>query len=157
MCMLHLYLNSVETPMGIEGTGDEAEERHRSRREPRWRYTVPALLFLLLRDGPTHGYDLMSQLPRVFPGGDNLPDPGALYRTLRTLEADGAVTSSWEADKAGAPRRVYRLTDAGHEQLDAWIVVMTREAESMKRFLSSYHATQKDAQNRETASAHGET
>jgi len=155
--MLHVYLKVVEGPMGAEGTGDDAEERHRSRRQPRWRYTVPALLFLLLRDGPTHAYELMSRLPSVFPGGDNLPDPGALYRTLRTLEADGAVTSSWEADQGGAPRRVYRLTDAGHEQLDAWIVVMTREAESMKRFLSSYRAAQEGAQNPETASAHRET
>jgi PadR family transcriptional regulator, regulatory protein PadR len=53
-----------------------------------------------------------------------------LYRTLRQLEKEGLVRSTWEAGTEGPARRVYSLTDAGNTWLDAGA-----------RFLESYRAT----------------
>lgn len=41
------------------------------------------------------------------------PDPGSLYRALRSLEDDGVVCSSWDTSNAGPAQRVYELTDLG--------------------------------------------
>src|ERR1700737_4281245 len=43
-----------------------------------------------------------------------------LYRTLRQLEKDGLLHSSWEAGPSGPARRVYSLTDVGSTWLDSW-------------------------------------
>src|SRR3979411_2585754 len=43
-----------------------------------------------------------------------------LYRTLRQLEKDGLLHSSWEPGPTGPARRVYSLTAVGRGWLDQW-------------------------------------
>jgi len=113
------------------------EDQPGSRRQTRWRFTTPAVL-LLLRAGPAHGYDLLARLPEIFPRASEPPDPGAFYRLLRGLEADGAVTSSWTTGESGPARRVYALTELGVEQLEGWTLTIKREIDAMNRFLKAY-------------------
>lgn len=119
-------------------TGSSRRPRH-----ARWRYTTPAVL-LLLSSGPAHGYDLLTRLPTVFPRAVEPPDPGTFYRLLRSIEADGAVTSTWQATGAGPARRIYALTDAGHEQLDWWSWQIDREIEALANFQTSYRQAGSD-------------
>jgi DNA-binding PadR family transcriptional regulator len=112
------------------------QQRHR---QPRWRYTTPAVL-LLLRDGPAHGYHLLERLPTVFPRAADPPEPGAFYRLMRALEADGTVTSHWDISATGPARRVYTLTDTGREQLEGWSLQITREIDALQRFLDAYRS-----------------
>ena len=77
----------------------------------------PALHIALI-PGPSHGYDLLMQL-RGF--GLASVDLGGIYRSLRVMERDGAVTSGWEASDLGPPRRVYELSDAGVAAADAYL------------------------------------
>ena len=42
-----------------------------------------------------------------------------LYRTLRQMEKDGFLESTWEPGPTGPARRVYTITDAGHDWLDS--------------------------------------
>ena len=72
------------------------------------RFSEPALL-LLLRERPTHGYELLEALPALT--GEARVDMGNLYRVLRALEEDGLVTSRWEAGEPGPAKRTYDLTD----------------------------------------------
>jgi len=44
------------------------------------------------------------------------------------------VVSHWEAD-TGAPRRAYRLTEAGRRELDDWIGVMRERRRLTEAFL----------------------
>jgi DNA-binding PadR family transcriptional regulator len=120
---------------------DDGEEGGRStgRRQARWRFTTPAVL-LLLHAGPAHGYDLLARLPGVFPRAAEPPDPGTFYRLLRTIEADGALESSWDTTQGGPARRVYALTDAGREQLEWWSLQIEREIEALQRFQTAYRA-----------------
>ena len=92
-----------------------------------------ASLLLLIGEAPAHGYDLLDQIAQL---GLRSVDPGGLYRTLRVMEDDGLVASSWEHSSAGPARRTYRLTDEGVEWLHAWAGAL-RESH---RYLSAYLA-----------------
>lgn len=72
-------------------------------------------LLLLLRERPSHGYELIERLTML---GFDESDPGGLYRGLRRLEADGLVRSSWERSHGAPQRRTYSLTDAGRAELE---------------------------------------
>jgi PadR family transcriptional regulator, regulatory protein PadR len=92
-------------------------------------------LLLLLREQPTHGYELLERL-RVFGfAGD---DPGGLYRTLRSLERDGLVASMWEPSAAGPDRRSYQLTRAGMEELHRRATELAALQATLGDFLSRY-------------------
>jgi poly-beta-hydroxybutyrate-responsive repressor len=97
-------------------------------------YLRPCLL-LLLREGNAHGYEL---LERVADFGFDQSDPGALYRALRRLEADGLVISSWENSNAGPQKRVYTLTDGGVEELDRRASDFAEAERRIGIFLSRY-------------------
>jgi PadR family transcriptional regulator, regulatory protein PadR len=94
----------------------------------------PAIL-LLLREDPAHGYDL---LERLRPLGFRRSDPGGLYRTLRGLEDQGLVGSSWEASGTGPDRRIYQITRAGGEELHRLATALDAGRETLDTFLSRY-------------------
>lgn len=71
---------------------------------------LDAWLLLLLASGESYGWALVAQLRRR----GLVVDPSLVYRHLRELEGDGAVTSRWTASAAGPRRRSYLLTPAGH-------------------------------------------
>jgi PadR family transcriptional regulator, regulatory protein PadR len=98
----------------------------------RGRWLEPFLL-LLIAEGESHGYALIGQLDelRVAPAG---VDVGMAYRTLRELEGEGLVSSTWSADN-GAPRRAYRLTDQGRVALHEWAAVMRERGRLIEEFL----------------------
>jgi PadR family transcriptional regulator, regulatory protein PadR len=99
------------------------------------RFIEPAML-LLLRDGETHGYDLADSLAEMAP--DDPVDLGNLYRLLRSLEAEGVVTSRWRDDLPGRSKRTYELTDAGLRLLDTWAEALGKTEGTIAAFLRRY-------------------
>ena len=97
------------------------------------RFIQPCIL-LLLAENPAHGYDLMERLNRF--GFENGGDPAAVYRTLRKLEQDGFVISSWETTGSGPARRSYTLSEDGFDLLDAWVVRLRDHVRHIDEFLS---------------------
>jgi DNA-binding PadR family transcriptional regulator len=78
------------------------------------------LFMALLAGDRAYGYEIKQALEAEF--GDLLPamNTGQIYSTLARLERDGLVSGETvPGDSRG--KRVYRLTDAGREQLDRWI------------------------------------
>lgn len=69
------------------------------------------LLLLLLKEGQSHGYDLIKDL-KTRSGGNYVPSSGILYPRLATMVKAGYVTSEIEGK-----RRTYRLTEDGAEFL----------------------------------------
>ena len=65
-------------------------------------------------------------------------DLGNLYRTLRGLEEEGLVRSSWDISKTGPARRVYELTDLGLEGLHTWVVDIRQTCQRLDNFLAEY-------------------
>ncbi|MFZ0888411.1 MAG: PadR family transcriptional regulator [Candidatus Binataceae bacterium] len=72
---------------------------------------VRLALLSLMSDGPKHGYELMKTLEERS-GGIYRASAGTVYPTLQLLEDQGLVVSESKEGK-----RVYRLTEAGVEEL----------------------------------------
>ncbi|MEN3010142.1 MAG: helix-turn-helix transcriptional regulator [Candidatus Bipolaricaulaceae bacterium] len=89
-------------------------------------------ILLSLAQGPAHGYELLARLAA------HELDPGALYRTLRSMEEEGLIRSFWDTSGSGPARRVYALTDAGWDYLRAWAVFLRRLRDELDRFLGIY-------------------
>lgn len=108
-------------------------------------YLRPCLL-LLLAEGSAHGYDLLEQLPAL---GHTHADPGGMYRSLRAMEQEGLVTSTWEDSPAGPARRTYDLTEEGRDWLHAWAGSLRLVHASLDAFLDRYvTATEEPARPR---------
>ena len=97
-----------------------------------YRYCEPIVLLTLARLGHAHGYQVAQAaepLAVTHAGLDNT----VVYQTLRRLEDSGYVISSWETGGRGPARRIYTLTDTGHEHLREWAAVLEPLAASLDR------------------------
>lgn len=94
----------------------------------------PAVL-LLLREQPSHGYDLLERLTSL---GFTRSDPGGLYRLLRGLEREGLVRSAWEPSDEGPERRIYELTRRGMEELHALARSLAETTRILEAFIGRY-------------------
>jgi poly-beta-hydroxybutyrate-responsive repressor len=104
-----------------------------------YRFVEPVALYLLKTKGRTHGYDLVGAL-NDYALTDALVEPGALYRTLRRLEENSFVVSTWDVSGAGPARRIYELTPAGDAHLREWEAVLDRLSQSLGRFVLDIRA-----------------
>jgi DNA-binding PadR family transcriptional regulator len=93
-------------------------------------------LLLLLHQGLSHGYALLSRLQEF---GLGHVDPSAVYRALRDMEDREWVTSTWDDEKTqGPPRRVYQLTGRGDEALANWVKDLEQTRTHIDHVLDSY-------------------
>lgn len=91
-------------------------------------------LLLLLRDGPSYGYELRRQLHvRTFE-----LDRAVMYRSLREMERDDLIASRWTNSETGPKRRVYSITEAGSAELDRIAGEIRAAREGHEAFLTTY-------------------
>lgn len=120
--------------------GNNKEKEAAGKEEPRSlearprNWLVPVIL-LSLRDLSSYGYELMD---RATAFGFGAMNPGTLYRTLRQMEKDGIVESSWETSKGGPARRMYTITDSGKTYLDFWAKSLEQYQRTMDTFFRMY-------------------
>ena len=70
-----------------------------------------------------------------------------MYRTLRGMETQGWVTSTWDEEQTqGPPRRVYCLTESGDEILAAWIQDLKESKSRIDNLLNAYHTHMKEGE-----------
>lgn len=62
-------------------------------------------------------------------------DLSQIYKTLKALEADGAIQSAVQAQDDRPDRRVYAITEAGRADLRAWLAAPLTEMTSLKETL----------------------
>jgi poly-beta-hydroxybutyrate-responsive repressor len=82
-----------------------------------------------------HGYLIEEYLRSVGFFGLEM---STLYRTLRQLEKNGLLQSSWEPGEIGPARRVYGLTDVGRVWLDQWAQALDLYRGMLDRFFGLY-------------------
>lgn len=99
-----------------------------------YRFLEPVALYLLLRKGSAHGYELATAL-QEHQLTDSEVDRGGLYRTLRALEEMGYVESTWDYPPWGPARRVYSLTPSGVAHLREWVEVLSRMRDALSSFV----------------------
>jgi PadR family transcriptional regulator PadR len=84
--------------------------------------SLDLLLLAVLREGPGHGYAVITRLRDRSDGSFDLAE-GTVYPALHKLERAGLISSAWRT-ASGRRRRVYTLTAAGghalQEQQAAW-------------------------------------
>jgi PadR family transcriptional regulator, regulatory protein PadR len=124
---------------GREFRGVEARPRN---------WLVPVIL-LSLREWNSYGYELME---RASAFGFEAMNPGTLYRTLRQMEKEGIVESSWETSRGGPARRMYTITDTGRSYLDFWAKSLEQYQQTMDNFFRLYTGRPlKDKQDEESS------
>lgn len=84
-----------------------------------------------------HGYVIEDYLRALGLFGITM---STLYRTLRQMERDGFLESTWEPGPTGPARRVYTITDAGRIWLDSSAAMLNAYRETIDRFFGLYGA-----------------
>ncbi|WBB82025.1 PadR family transcriptional regulator [Micromonospora sp. WMMD882] len=74
-------------------------------------------LLALLAAEPAHGYELVHRLDTA---GFGPVSYGTVYPLITRLHRLGLVANARQPSPNGPPRKVYRLTDTGHDRLRAW-------------------------------------
>ena len=78
--------------------------------------SVKALILSLLQEQPMYGYQLSKELQRRSKGYFEFKE-GTLYPALHRMEQQGLLRGEWQVVNEGPSRKVYHLTDQGHEEL----------------------------------------
>jgi DNA-binding PadR family transcriptional regulator len=76
-----------------------------------------ALILATVRDEPRHGYQIAVQVERASDGTFGFQH-GTLYPILHRLEKEDRIAGRWDTAD-GRRRKVYRITSAGEEWLEA--------------------------------------
>jgi PadR family transcriptional regulator, regulatory protein PadR len=119
---------------GTDGRTEATDEREPW---PSWppRDIVAPFVLLSVSLQRAHGYVIEDYLRALGLFGITM---STLYRTLRQMEKDGYVESTWEPGPTGPARRVYTITDAGHTWLDSSATMLNAYRETIDRFFGLY-------------------
>ena len=117
-------------PVTEIGRGDERRGIERELK----RGSLELIVLHLLAAGEAYGYEIVSKLTAQTNGALEVTD-GTLYPVLYRLERAGYVAVRWETPERGVPRKYYRLTESGTEELERLKSEWTTFAKAMARLL----------------------
>src|ERR1051326_4393750 len=80
------------------------------------RGSLELIVLHLLERGEAYGYEIVTKLATETNGALGVTD-GTLYPLLYRLKRNEFVAVRWETPARGVPRKYYRLTDAGRDEL----------------------------------------
>ena len=95
--------------------GGRPEDRSGIERELK-RGSLELIVLHLLDPGEAYGYEIVTKLTTQSNGALGVTD-GTLYPVLYRLERAGFVAVRWDTPERGVPRKYYRLTGEGREEL----------------------------------------
>jgi PadR family transcriptional regulator PadR len=98
------------------------------------RGSLELIVLHLLAPTEAYGYEIVSKLTAQTSGALAVTD-GTLYPVLYRLERGGYVAVRWETPERGVPRKYYRLTDTGREELERLREEWTTFARAMAKLL----------------------
>lgn len=86
------------------------------------RLSQPTILTILAAsEEPLHGYVIAQRAAESPMFGGSKPDPTGIYRTLKSMEEQGLLSSAWDTPKSGPAKRAFTLTKEGSKTLRRWI------------------------------------
>ena len=109
------------------------DERKGIGRELR-RGSLELIVLHLLEPGEAYGYEIVTKLAERTNGALEVTD-GTLYPVLYRLERAGFVAIRWETPDRGVPRKYYRLTGAGQDELRQLTQEWNSFSDAMARLL----------------------
>jgi len=102
------------------------------------RGSLELMVLSIIADESQYGYEIRKRLQQASGSQIDL-SAGTLYPLLHRLEADGLISSRWEA-ATGRRRRWYAITAAGKKSLQQRASDWHRYAESMWELVGSFTA-----------------
>ncbi len=102
-----------------------------------WQGTLALMVLKTLEAlGPLHGYGIARRIEQT--SGDLLSvNYGTLYPALLKLEQEGYIASEWGISDNHRKAKYYKLTRAGHKQLEREARDWQQTTAILARFLSS--------------------
>ena len=97
---------------------------------------APAFILLFLAQADAYGGTLLSRLETELPA--YRPDSAVIYRSLQSLEEEGAVESYWQTESSGPPKKWYRITEVGHQRLRELRDDIEARQQNLAYFLRTY-------------------
>ena len=101
-----------------------------------WQGTLALMVLKTLETlGPLHGYGVARRIEQT--SGDRLSvNYGTIYPALLKLEQEGYIASDWGVSENNRRAKYYRLTRAGHRQVERETRDWERTTEILARFLA---------------------
>jgi PadR family transcriptional regulator, regulatory protein PadR len=96
--------------------------------------TLDLLILRTLLTGPQHGWAISERIQQISQEVLRV-NQGSLYPALHRLEHQGWIKAQWGVSELGRRARFYRLTPAGHRQLERETEAWTRLAGAIGRVL----------------------
>jgi PadR family transcriptional regulator, regulatory protein PadR len=96
--------------------------------------TLDLLILKILALGPNHGWGISNRIRQTSREG-LCASQGSLYPALHRLEMRGHITSEMAPSENNRRARIYTLTEAGKQQLEAETQTWEQFALSMRRVL----------------------
>ena len=103
--------------------------------ERRW------MQFLILRvvyEKSTHGYEITNKIEEISQGRHKIKS-GTMYTTLRRMEQEELLTSSWLKNEKGPDKRVYGVTKKGKKYLKNWLEIIIERKKMMDKMVKFYN------------------
>jgi len=100
--------------------------------------SVPIVLLAILARArePLYGYAIAREIEQRSDGAA-VAKAGTLYPVLRTMAANGLLSSEVEPSVAGPPRRYYQITAEGRRTLELWRRAWRRTRDFVEPFLDA--------------------
>jgi transcriptional regulator len=97
---------------------------------------LDALILKTLARGPNHGYAI-ARFIEITAGDAVVIEEGSLYPALYRLEQRRLVEAEWGTSELGRRAKLYRVTDAGREQLAKDVATWKRFSAGISKVLLS--------------------
>ena len=107
---------------------------------------TPAFLLLNLSDGPAYGNMLVKKMEEELPFC--FSDSAIIYRSLKDMENNELVKTSWEIKETGNPVKWYSITPKGLKMLDILSDDIQKCHANLEFFLSKYPSKKTDSSKR---------
>lgn len=98
--------------------------------------TLDMLILKVLTSGSMHGYAIVKRIHQVTDDALQVEE-GSLYPALHRMEAKGWIEASWGLSDNNRRAKYYRLTEAGHRQLETEISIWTRLSKATAKVLGA--------------------
>jgi PadR family transcriptional regulator, regulatory protein PadR len=99
------------------------------------------LKFLILRvifQAPTYGYEIIQKIEEMSYGRHKIKS-GTMYTTLRRMEKENLIISSWKQNKSGPNKREYHATKQGKEYLKNYLEIIIERKKMIDRMAEFYY------------------
>lgn len=98
--------------------------------------TLDMLILKTLALEPLHGFGITIRIEQMS-GGVFRVNPGTLFPSLKRLERDGLITSSWRTSENNRRAKYYALTSSGRRQLREERAAWDRQVAAIARILEA--------------------